>query len=43
MIIDVHCHLQDKEFNQDLDQVIQRAKDAGVTKIIISTVNLNMP
>lgn len=40
-MIDVHCHLQDKEFNQDLDQVIQRAKDAGVTKIIISTVNFD--
>lgn len=39
-MIDVHCHLQDKEFNQDLDQVIQRAKDAGVEKIIISTVDL---
>ncbi|MDI6736540.1 MAG: TatD family hydrolase [bacterium] len=41
MIIDVHCHLADKEFNQDLDQVIQRAKDAGVVKIIISTVNFD--
>ncbi|MFH1562381.1 MAG: TatD family hydrolase [Nitrospirota bacterium] len=38
-MIDVHCHLHDEKFNQDLDQVIRRAKDAGVAKIIISTVD----
>ncbi len=39
-MIDVHCHLQDKEFNQDLDRVIQRAKAAGVEKLIISSGDL---
>jgi len=39
-LIDVHCHLQEKEFGQDLDQVIQRAKEGGVSKVIISTLSL---
>ncbi|MBU1261413.1 TatD family hydrolase [bacterium] len=37
MLIDVHCHLQDEAFAKDLEPVIQRAKDAGVKAIIIST------
>jgi len=35
MIIDTHCHLNDKRFEDDLDEVIQRAFDAGVQGMII--------
>lgn len=35
MLIDVHTHLDHELFNDDLDEVIQRAKDNGV-KIIIN-------
>lgn len=33
-MIDVHCHLNFKAFSDDYDDVIKRAKDAGVKKII---------
>ena len=35
MIIDTHCHLNDKRFEKDLDEVIQRAFDADVKGMII--------
>jgi len=35
MYIDTHCHLNFDAFVQDLDGVINRAKEAGVEKIII--------
>jgi TatD DNase family protein len=35
MIIDTHTHLDDKRFDSDLVDVIQRAKDSGVEKMII--------
>ncbi len=35
MIIDTHCHLNDKRFNSDLEDVIKRAEKAGVKGIII--------
>ena len=38
-LIDVHCHLNHKEFKADLDEVIKRAKKAGVKRIITSGVN----
>ncbi len=34
MIIDTHAHLMFSQFSDDLDDVIQRAKDSGVEKII---------
>lgn len=34
MIIDTHCHLDFKEFDPDRDEVIDRAKKAGVERII---------
>ncbi len=34
MLIDVHCHLNEPEFEKDLDDVISRALKAGVVKII---------
>lgn len=33
-MIDVHCHLNFKAFENDLEDVIKRAKEAGVEKII---------
>jgi TatD DNase family protein len=34
--IDVHCHLESERFNQDLDEVLKRAKDSGVEFVINS-------
>lgn len=39
MIIDVHAHLDHVDFKNDLDEVIKRAKEAGVTTIITNGVN----
>ena len=35
MIIDTHCHLDDVRFQEDFDEVLARAKEAGVRKFII--------
>jgi len=35
MIIDTHCHLDDPRYDKDLDEVIARAKGAGVEQFII--------
>ena len=35
MIIDTHIHLDDKRYDDDLDEVINRAKEGGVKKFII--------
>ncbi len=40
MLIDTHAHLAFKDFNEDIDEVIQRAKDAGVEKIINTACDL---
>lgn len=32
-LFDTHCHLDDKRFAGDFDAVLQRARDAGVTRI----------
>jgi TatD DNase family protein len=39
-IIDTHAHLDMPEFDQDRDEVINRARENGITKII--TVGINM-
>jgi len=33
-LVDTHCHLDFPDFKEDLDQVIQRAKDKGIAYII---------
>ncbi len=38
MLTDTHCHLDAVEFDADRDQVIARARSAGVTSIIIPSV-----
>lgn len=34
-MIDSHCHLADETFASDLDQVIDRAKDAGLERVLV--------
>lgn len=40
MIIDTHAHLDGEEFNEDLPQVIERAKLAGIEKIFLPAIDL---
>ena len=39
-MIDTHCHLDGEEFKDDLEQVIARAKEAGVTAIGVPGIDL---
>ncbi|MBU4284311.1 MAG: TatD family hydrolase [Nanoarchaeota archaeon] len=39
LLIDVHAHLDLKEFDSDLDEVIKRAETAGVKAIISNGIN----
>jgi TatD DNase family protein len=34
-MIDSHCHLADKQFKKDIDDVIKRAKEAGVSTMMV--------
>jgi len=38
--IDTHCHLDGEEFAADREQVVQRAKEAGVGRVLIPAVDL---
>ncbi len=40
-LIDTHCHLNFHKYNDDHDEVIQRAHDAGVHRIIIPAIDLD--
>ena len=40
MYIDTHCHLDGEEFAEDLEAVIQRAREAGCEKILIPAIDL---
>ncbi|HOK22473.1 MAG TPA: TatD family hydrolase [Candidatus Hydrothermia bacterium] len=37
---DSHCHLNDPQFNKDLNEVIERAKNVGVSQILIPGYDL---
>lgn len=34
MLVDTHCHLTDEKFAEDVDAVIERARRAGVTRML---------
>jgi hydrolase, TatD family len=38
--IDTHCHLDGEEFRDDLDAVVQRACEAGCTKVFVPAIDL---
>ena len=35
MIIDTHIHLDDERYNEDIDEVLNRAREAGIERFII--------
>lgn len=39
-IIDTHAHLDDAQYAEDLPEVIQRARLAGVEKVLLASVNI---
>lgn len=40
-LIDTHTHLYDESFSEDFDQMIQRAKDVGVCKVILPGIDIS--
>lgn len=40
MLVDTHCHLNFKAFNKDLSDVVRRAREAGIEKMIIPGTDL---
>ena len=41
MFIDTHIHLDGEEFLEDLDQVVERATEAGADKLFVPGINLD--
>jgi TatD DNase family protein len=41
MLIDTHTHLYLEQFDQDRDQVIQNAMDAGIEKLFLPNIDVN--
>ena len=39
ILIDTHCHLYGEEFNEDIDAVIERAKQQGVEKFYLPGID----
>lgn len=39
-MIDTHCHLDDEQYAEDLEDVISRAKEAGIEKIFVPGICL---
>ena len=39
-MIDTHCHLDGEEFADDLEQVVARAREAGVQAIGVPGIDL---
>lgn len=39
--IETHCHIDGEEFQDDLQDALQRAKDAGCSKLFIPAINLD--
>jgi TatD DNase family protein len=41
MFVDTHCHLDFDRFDADRDQIVTRAAESGVTRIIVPAVSLD--
>ena len=39
MLIETHAHLYSKDFDEDVNQVILRAKEAGIEKILMPNID----
>lgn len=39
-LIDTHCHIASEQFDEDLETVLQRSKDAGVQRIYLPNVDV---
>ena len=40
-MIDTHCHLYEESFLPSLDEVLHRAKEAGVTQILLPNIDVD--
>ena len=40
-LFDTHCHINDRRFDSDLDEVVQRARENGVTRMVAIGVSLD--
>ena len=41
MLVDSHCHLQDSQFESDRDEVLDRARQAGVSAFVVIGTDLD--
>ena len=39
-LVDTHCHLNFRRYDHDRDEVLRRARNAGVTRIIVPAIDL---
>lgn len=40
MLVDTHAHLYSKEFDKDIDEVITRARDSGLSHILLPNIDV---